>query len=282
MQDLFSLSVKETLTVKKREKSQMEKAEEYGNCIAYELERWAELRDGTQKIKDPFWEEGGSMNLHRNMIMRYREQIENEIPKTLYPKEYFLSVPPEYPICYIAGTDTLVTRAKARLEFIKKIPSYLELIHCGYSEKIPKDKRNKDMIFYDVVLGYVHNFEDSIPLAENEIQEYASRENQYAYYRNEATMNVRRYENYSNQWWERAFEDCLTKIHYKYPDLFHISKQESKNTACNLSTVMEDIQTNQQPIAFEKIKNESETRKPLFPSDKFQIHQLSFFELGLM
>lgn len=254
--------------MREKEKSPMEKSVEYGACIAQELKHWKELHDGTQPCIDPFWEEGGNMNLIRNHILRYRELIEKELPPVLYPKEYNLPVPEEYPIRYIGGLDTLIERAKAALQKVKGMKSYLELIQCGYVETISEKQKQHDNIFYNVVLGYVKNLECAIPAAEELIKTYDPNNNAQ---RNESIMDVRRYANYSDSWWESAFEGCLRKIHATYPKLQPVVSH-TENTSAGVD-----------PNPTDSIKTVTTTSTDkINPFESERIHQLSFFELGLI
>ena len=51
---------------------------------------------------DPFWSDGANMNLCRNHVMYFRKQVETELDPENYPEEYFLEIPAEVSVHYMA------------------------------------------------------------------------------------------------------------------------------------------------------------------------------------
>lgn len=85
------------------EKLAQDKAREYRRNIRQEIEHWKDINQNG--CNDPFWSDGCNMNLTRNHIIYEQEQIrkiceENQI--TL-PEEYYLSIPPEVDMNYMAN-----------------------------------------------------------------------------------------------------------------------------------------------------------------------------------
>ena len=202
----------------KQSKSPLEKSIDYGKQIMDELNRWNELQAGRQLIKDPFWPEGCNMNLCRNHILYYRGKIEEELPRQLYPAAYFLDVPPKYPNDYIANEDTIIASAKERLETIIHMEDYLELLGTGYSDSISASDDKSNHINFHVVAGYVKDFEDAIRKAEEDMEKKANLPS-YNIRRKQSLMDVRRYLNYSDEWWQSAFQRCLKHIREASPDM---------------------------------------------------------------
>lgn len=66
---------------------------------------------------DPFWADGCNMNLTRNHILSYRNEIANwcEEHNLPLPEEYFLKVPPEVDDYYMANFNQ-----KARVDRLKQ------------------------------------------------------------------------------------------------------------------------------------------------------------------
>ena len=66
---------------------------------------------------DPFWLDGCNMNLTRNHILSYRNEIANccEKHNLTLPEEYFLKVPPEVDNNYMANFNP-----KARVDRLKQ------------------------------------------------------------------------------------------------------------------------------------------------------------------
>ena len=83
--------------------------------LSYQFRRWKELKTGTQKIVDPFYAEGSSMNMCRTQIIHIKEAIEANLSIDLYPDEYYEDTPEKYPLNYIANEETLIPRSKQRI-----------------------------------------------------------------------------------------------------------------------------------------------------------------------
>lgn len=76
------------------------KAEKLGKELRDSYERWNHiLQNGAG---DPFWEDGGNMNLVRNHIIYYKRQCEAELLPEEYPEEYFWGLPTEVDNKYMA------------------------------------------------------------------------------------------------------------------------------------------------------------------------------------
>lgn len=73
--------------------------------ILMERSRWNDFNE--KGTSDPFWPDGCNINLTRNHILSYRNQIaklcvENGFP---LPSEYFLKIPPEVDNNYMANLE---------------------------------------------------------------------------------------------------------------------------------------------------------------------------------
>ena len=80
-----------------------QKVKQYCIQIQKEISQWKDINQNG--CNDPFWPDGCNMNLTRNHIIYEQEQIrkiceENQI--TL-PEEYYLSIPPEVDMNYMAN-----------------------------------------------------------------------------------------------------------------------------------------------------------------------------------
>lgn len=80
-----------------------QKVKQYCGEIRKEISHWKDINQSG--CNDPFWSDGCNMNLTRNHIIYEQEQIrkiceENQI--TL-PEEYYLSIPPEVDMNYMAN-----------------------------------------------------------------------------------------------------------------------------------------------------------------------------------
>ena len=97
------------------EKSAEDKVKKYCQCIHREIEHWKDINQNG--CSDPFWPDGGNMNLTRNHIIYYQSKIresctENQLP---LPDEYYLAVPPEVNANYMANL-----KQKPRVERLRQ------------------------------------------------------------------------------------------------------------------------------------------------------------------
>lgn len=69
--------------------------------LLHERDIWNHINENS--CNDPFWTDGCNMNLTRNHILSYRNEIANccEEHNLPLPEEYFLKVPPEVDDDYI-------------------------------------------------------------------------------------------------------------------------------------------------------------------------------------
>lgn len=201
------------------------KSIKYGEIICKAFNQWYALKNGIQEVVDPFYPEGSAMETCRNTIIRYKEKIVNELPEELYPEEYYLDTPEEYPHNYIAREDELLTLGEKRLKEIKQMPEYRKMLEYKYEKYYDKkiDKRNN--IYYYAVKGYVENFEQALHSAENERNSRDSMKKS-CYDFKQDIMDVRRYARYSDEWWKGAFERCL----YLIKDLCSQEEEQENNS----------------------------------------------------
>ncbi len=187
------------------------KSVKYGEIICKAFNQWYALKNGIQEVVDPFYPEGSAMETCRNTIIRYKEKIVKELPEELYPEEYYLDTPEEYPHNYIAREDELLILGEKRLEEIKQMPEYRKMLGYKYEKYYDKKTDKRNNIYYYVVKGYVENFEHALHSAENERNSRDSMKKSYYDFRQDM-MDVRRYARYSDEWWKSAFERCLYLI----------------------------------------------------------------------
>lgn len=76
--------------------------------LLYERVIWEHINENG--CNDPFWTDGCNMNLTRNHILSYRNEIANccEEHNLPLPEEYFLKVPPEVDDNYMANFNQKV------------------------------------------------------------------------------------------------------------------------------------------------------------------------------
>lgn len=92
-----------------------------------EYAHWEHLRDhGGQ---DPFWHDGVNMNLTRNHIIYYKQQLEE---LQYFPKVYNREVPPETDRFYMAGAEEIIKKAHEALKAYQADSNYQYLVENRY------------------------------------------------------------------------------------------------------------------------------------------------------
>ena len=97
---------------------QKKRSKQLGKEIRDSRKRYEDLR--VHGGSDPFWSDGANMNLCRNHVMYFRKQVETELDPENYPEEYFLEIPAEVSVHYMADPDGIRSRSTAALEVLKE------------------------------------------------------------------------------------------------------------------------------------------------------------------
>lgn len=97
---------------------QKKRSKQLGKEIRDSKKRYEDLR--VHGGSDPFWSDGVNMNLCRNHVMYFRKQVETELDPENYPEEYFLEIPAEVSVHYMADPDGIRSRSTAALEVLKE------------------------------------------------------------------------------------------------------------------------------------------------------------------
>ena len=97
---------------------QKKRSKQLGKEIRDSRKRYEDLR--IHGGSDPFWSDGANMNLCRNHVMYFRKQVETELDPENYPEEYFLEIPAEVSVHYMADPDGIRSRSTAALEVLKE------------------------------------------------------------------------------------------------------------------------------------------------------------------
>lgn len=97
---------------------QKKRSKQLGKEIQDSRKRYEDLR--VHGGSDPFWSDGVNMNLCRSHVMYFRKQVETELDPENYPEEYFLEIPAEVSVHYMADPDGIRSRSTAALEVLKE------------------------------------------------------------------------------------------------------------------------------------------------------------------
>lgn len=107
---------------------------------------------------DPFWSDGTNLNLIRNHIFYYQNQIEENFAPENYPTIYFKQIPPEIDDDYIARADEIRAAAKCKLEIYKADPNYNYIMEHRHDFT----EKTQEKLYIPAVVGYVWDLENAI------------------------------------------------------------------------------------------------------------------------
>lgn len=133
-------------------------AENLAEELAKSFERWEYLKE--HGGSDPFYADGGSMNLVRNHIMYYKNKMVEEYGRDYekYPEIFYRELPPEVKDSYMARAGEIKDGAAQALEYYISDPNFLYLL--GNKEMLT-EKEAKKISLYNV-LGYASGLAQAI------------------------------------------------------------------------------------------------------------------------
>lgn len=132
------------------------------NELKNRFEHWEYLyKYGGQ---DPFWEDGGNMNLVRNHIANYKRQIKRlcEEKNLELPEIYFKEKPPEMDNNYMARVDEIRGNARRALAEYKASKDYQYLVNV-YNKL---NKRQIKETCINNVINYCKGLENFIEIGD--------------------------------------------------------------------------------------------------------------------
>ena len=133
-------------------------AENLAEELAKSFERWEYLKE--HGGSDPFYADGGSMNLVRNHIMYYKNKMVEEYGRDYekYPEIFYRELPPEVKDSYMARAGEIKDGAAQALEYYISDPNFLYLLA---NKEMLTEKEAKKISLYNV-LGYASGLAKAI------------------------------------------------------------------------------------------------------------------------
>lgn len=118
--------------MKKDKRTPKEKVIAFSLKLRERYEHWKDIFDNG--CSDPFWADGVNINLVKNHIHYYKQNIEEVAGKQfdLYPEEYFFPEPLELPNNFVAVNRTQGCRGEALTS--NKTMCYNEVIKFDWRE----------------------------------------------------------------------------------------------------------------------------------------------------
>lgn len=89
---------------------------DYAAALENRFARWDYIRE--HGCSDSFWADGVNMNLVRNHIIYYKQQLSEEATLFLLPEAYYREVPPEVDNNYMARPDEIRLNAARSMQII--------------------------------------------------------------------------------------------------------------------------------------------------------------------
>lgn len=132
--------------------------EDFAAGLAESFERWEYLKE--HGGSDPFYADGGSMNLVRNHIMYYKNKMVEEYGRDYekYPEIFYRELPPEVKDSYMARAGEIKDGAAQALEYYISDPNFLYLLA---NKEMLTEKEAKKISLYNV-LGYASGLAKAI------------------------------------------------------------------------------------------------------------------------
>lgn len=126
--------------------------------LADTFERWEYLKE--HGGSDPFYADGGSMNLVRNHIIYYKQKMVEEYGRDYekYPEIFYREPPPEVDDNYMARAGEIRDGATQALEYYISDPNFLYLLA---NKDMLTEKEAKQISLYNV-LGYASGLASAI------------------------------------------------------------------------------------------------------------------------
>ncbi len=220
---------------KQPEKSLTEKIQD-------EYDRWQWYMDGNGS--DPSWEDDANMNLIRNHIISYREQLLKESPDGTVPEICQRELPPIMPRGFMAKPEMLREKAQEALAVLSKNEDYL---WCKANvDKLTK--KEQDKVYAPTVIGYITRLEKAI--------------------KDDNLLTMRLYRNYESYY--ETFETCRSQMEKILEDRKYSDKEQDIFDSLMVEGEEPENEDTEQPEE-EASEEVSEETKPLPAEEQFVI-----------
>lgn len=124
--------------------------------MIYEYQHWQDIYENG--CSDPFHSDGTNLNLIRNHIKSYKQELEKELNEDQYPTIYYKELPIKVDYDYMAKSDEIEVQAK---DYYRKCTSLdgWEDFNNAYELL---DKNNPEQAMMRFFIEYVENLKLSI------------------------------------------------------------------------------------------------------------------------
>lgn len=129
---------------------------DYVAVLESSFARWDYIRE--HGCSDPFWADGVNMNLVRNHIMYYKQQLSEEATLFLLPEAYYREVPPEVDNNYMARPDEIRQNAARSMQIIDTDEN-LEFVR---EQSVHLTEKQLKQLCIPAILGYAESLRRAI------------------------------------------------------------------------------------------------------------------------
>lgn len=129
---------------------------DYAAALENSFARWDFIHE--HGCSDPFWADGVNMNLVRNHIMYYKQQLSEEATLFLLPKAYYREVPPEVDNNYMARPDEIRQNAARSMQIIDAD----ENLKFVQQQSVHLTEKQLKQLCIPAILGYAENLRRAI------------------------------------------------------------------------------------------------------------------------
>lgn len=132
------------------------KSVDYAAALENSFARWDFIHE--HGCSDPFWADGVNMNLVRNHIMYYKQQLSEEATLFLLPKAYYREVPPEVDNNYMARPDEIRQNAARSMQIIDED----ENLKFVREQSVHLTEKQLKQLCIPAILSYAENLRRAI------------------------------------------------------------------------------------------------------------------------
>lgn len=129
---------------------------DFAAALENSFARWDFIHE--HGCSDPFWADGVNMNLVRNHIMYYKQQLSEEATLFLLPKAYYREVPPEVDNNYMARPDEIRQNAARSMQIIDAD----ENLKFVQQQSVHLTEKQLKQLCIPAILGYAENLRRAI------------------------------------------------------------------------------------------------------------------------
>lgn len=129
---------------------------DFAAALENSFARWDFIHE--HGCSDPFWADGVNINLVRNHIMYYKQQLSEEATLFLLPKAYYREVPPEVDNNYMARPDEIRQNAARSMQIIDAD----ENLKFVQQQSVHLTEKQLKQLCVPAILGYAENLRRAI------------------------------------------------------------------------------------------------------------------------